>query len=140
MGVRKVSVKLSQVVINRQVFVADSQGCRFRDVYNDARFPFDGVLDWLNDAERQKRLVDSEKCHHRPALAGVIAELEQLPEVRKFFERYPLQRTWRYRQAIGVVVKIVMAGHGWIPAGKKGFLRGLSKYFGKAERYILQEL
>ena len=48
--------------------------------------------------------------------------------------------TRRHRQTIGVIVKLIMEGHGWSTTGTKGFLGGgrpggLSNVFGKAEHY-----
>lgn len=137
-----------------QQFAQDPQGRRFTDVINDARIDFNGVLDFFADPDRQRRMMESELHHCRPALAGVIKEFESRPDVGAFFQNYDSHTTMRFRQAVGVIVKIVMSNHGWKTTGRKGSLgtrvkvaagttapgayhndSGLSVWFTRAERY-----
>lgn len=138
-----------------KLFGADRQGRTFADVQNDTRIPFPDVLRFFDDPDRQRRMVESELHHDRPALAGVIKEFEQQPDIKRFFETEDAHTTIRFRQAIGVVVRIVMGEHGWKTTGRKGSLGtrrevapgttdggayqnagGLSKWFTRAERYV----
>lgn len=137
-------------------FRLDSQGRRFTDVMQDPRIDFDIVLDFLSDPARQRRMIESEIHHDRPPLAGVVRELESYPEVRAFFENHDGHTTRRFRQAVGVVVRIIMNNHGWHTTGRKGSLGkrvsvpprtttpgayhnegGLAQWFTRAERYEL---
>jgi len=135
-------------------FMADSTGRRLAEVTRDPRIDFKIVTDFLSDSERQKRLCDSEIHHDRPALAGVVLELERVPDVDSFFRGCDSHDTRRFRQAVGVAVKIVMEKLGWTKRGLKGSLgrrkkvapgtttpgayynsSGLSHWFTQAERY-----
>ena len=94
--------------------------------------------------------------HDRPALAGVICEFEHRQDVDQFFRTNDGHVTTRFRQAIGVVVRIIMESHGWQTTGRKGSLGvrgkvptrtetsgayhntgGLALWFTRAERYVL---
>jgi hypothetical protein len=139
-----------------QQFAQDRQGRRFADVLNDARISFPAILAFFNDSQRQRRLIESELHHDRPALAGVICELEHRQDVDQFFRTNDGHMTTRFRQAIGVVVRIIMESHGWKTTGRKGSLGvrvkapsrtttagayhntgGLAVWFTRAERYQL---
>jgi hypothetical protein len=121
---------------------------------DDPQQPFDEVLAFFSDPERQRRMEDAEIHHDRPALAGVVRELESLPAVDCFLATQDPRRTKRLRQAVGVVVRMVMQQRGWKKTGKKGSLGvrapvakgtrtpgvyhntgGLAFWFLRAERY-----
>jgi hypothetical protein len=123
-------------------------------VLDDPEQPFDEVLAFFSDPERQRRMEDSEIHHDRPALAGVVRELESLPAVDRFLASQDPRRTKRLRQAVGVVVRMVMQQRGWMKTGKKGSMGvrapvakgtstpgvdhntgGLAFWFLRAERY-----
>lgn len=112
----------------------------------------DAVLEFFNDEERQQRVANSEIHHDRPALAGVVRELEANPEIHRFLGEISFQKSKRLRQAIGVVVRIIMEARGWRKTGRKGSLGvaaprkssqpghntgGLALWFIRAERYEL---
>ena len=139
-----------------QSFPQDNQGRRFADVLADPRIPFATVLAFFDDLDRQRRMVESELHHDRPALAGVVRELEARPDVDQFFRRHDGHTTTRFRQAVGVIVRIVMESHRWRTTGRKGSLGvrtsvparttrvgayhntgGLALWFTRAERYEL---
>ena len=138
-------------------FLSDKQGSRFIDVAKDPRLDFQTVLDFFNGSARQTRMEDSEKHHDRPALAGVVRELENTEPFKSFFQGYDGHTTRRVRQAIGVVVRMLMEKRGWKKAGRKGSLgqrtkvqartttpaayhnsSGLSWWFTRSERYEKQ--
>ncbi len=146
------------VRVTRKRFLEDSQGRRFADVLDDPEQPFDEVLAFFSDAERQRRMEDSEIHHNRPALAGVVREFESLPAVDRFLASQDPRRTKRLRQAVGVVVRMVMQQRGWKKTGRKGSLGvrapiakgtrtpgvypntgGLAFWFLRAERYERSE-
>lgn len=139
-----------------QQFAQDRQGRRFADVLNGARISFPAILTFFADAARQQRMVDSELHHDRPALAAVVRELEHRQDVDQFFRTNDGHITTRFRQAVGVVVRIIMESKGWHTTGRKGSLGvrvkvlprtattgayhntgGLAVWFTRAERYRL---
>ena len=141
---------MANVMITREDFLKDRQGRTFVDVLNDPGQPFGEVLEFFNDADRQRRMEESE-AHHDPApMAGVVRELESMPAINKFLGTVQAQRNQRLRQAIGVLVRMIMEGRGWKKTGKKGSLGvrsskssgtpshntgGLAFWFVRAERY-----
>ncbi len=99
-------------------------------------------------------MLDSEVHHLRPALAGVIREFETQPDIESFLSQKDSHDTVRFRQAIGVLVRLIMESHGWKTTGRKGSLgtrvkvapgtadpgayrnsSGLSVWFTRAEHY-----
>ena len=137
-----------------QQFSQDRQGRRFADVVADPRVSFPSVLQWLEEPNRVRRMVESEVHHDRPALAGVVRELEAREDVDAFFRANDGPTTTRLRQAVGVAVRILMESQGWRKTGRKGSLGvrtkaapektcagtghntgGLSLWFLRAERY-----
>ena len=143
---------MSHVVVTRQRFIEDRQGRTFADVLDDPTQPFDSVLEFFNDERRQLRMEESEVHHDRPALAGVVRELESQPDLHRFFAEIHAQKSKRLRQAIGVLVRLIMEDRGWRKTGRKGSLGvaasrnreqpghnkgGLAFWFIRAERYEL---
>lgn len=146
------------VRITRKGFFEDRQGRTFSDVLDDPEQPFDDLLAFFNDSERQRRMEEAEIHHDRPPLAGVVRELETQPSIDRFLGSEDPRRTKRLRQAVGVVVRMIMEQRGWKKAGKKGSLGvrapvakgtrtpgayhntgGLAFWFLRAERYELEE-
>lgn len=144
------------VRITRNKFVQDRQGRTFADVLDDSEQPFDDVLAFFDDPERQKRMENAEIHHDRAALSGVVRELEAQPAIDQFLASQDPRRTKRLRQAVGVVVRIIMEQRGWKKTGRKGSLGvranvvrgtktpgvyhntgGLAFWFLRAERYEL---
>jgi hypothetical protein len=87
-------------------------------------------------------------------MAGVVRELESLPGINKFLGTVQAQRNQRLRQAIGVLVRMIMERRGWRKTGKKGSLGvrstamkgtpnhntgGLAFWFLRAERYAPEQ-
>lgn len=140
------------MIITREKFLEDVQGRTFSDVVNDPEQPFEEVLAFFNDDGRQRRMEESEIHHDRPPLAGVVRELELYPAIGRSLAETTGQRSKRLRQAIGVVVRVIMQARGWQKTGRKGSLGvrnsqkgrhlnhntgGLSFWFIRAERYVL---
>jgi hypothetical protein len=145
---------MPDIRITRKEFLEDRQGRTFADVLNDPGQPFDQILEFFNDKDRQRRMEESEIHHDRPALAGVVRELETLAPVDQFLGKQHPRRTKRLRQIVGVVVRMIMEGRGWRKTGRKGSLGvraaisgrtsqpgsyhntgGLAFWFLRAERY-----
>ena len=142
------------VTLTQDDFVNNRQGRTFADVWSDSEQPFQELLDFINDEERQRRMEESETHHDRPALAGVVRELESQPSINNFLATALPKNAKRFRQAVGVVVRMIMEARGWKKTGRKGSLGvrtngglktdstgrshntgGLAFWFLRAERY-----
>lgn len=138
------------VSISRDEFLADRQGRTFLDVVTRSERPFLAALEFFSDGDRQRRMEESEIHHDRAPLAGVVRELESVPTINRFLGRIHPRRSQRFRQAIGVLIRMIMERHGWQKTGKKGSLGvrnataagqprhntgGLAFWFVRAERY-----
>ncbi len=136
--------------LTRVDFLEDPQGRTFADVVNDQEQPFDVVLEFFNESDRQRRMEESELHHDRSPLAGVVRELEAQPEIDRFLAGIHARRNTRFRQAIGVLVRMIMERRGWRKSGRKGSLGvraseiarrpahncgGLAFWFVRTERY-----
>lgn len=143
---------MSKVTITHKAFLEDRQGRTFADVVNDPELPFAEVLVFFNDEDRQRRMEESETHHDRPPLAGVVRELEAQPAIDRGLAMEDRRRTLRLRQAIGVLIRMIMQARGWRKTGRKGSLGvraaalgsdaevfynngGLALWFLRAERY-----
>lgn len=149
---------MPRVNLSQKSFLDDRQGKKFADVVFDPSSPFKSLIVFFASRERQRRMEDSEIHHDRAPLAGVVRELEGLPEVEAYLVQASPQQSIRLRQAIGVLVRIVMEMLGWRKTGKKGSLGvrvstsndsaddgkpdhntgGLAFWFLRAERYELE--
>ncbi len=136
-------------------FLNDKQGKTFSDVTNDTRINFQKVIAFFVHPDRIRRLIESEIDHDRPPLAGLIIEFEMQPYVDNFLRLEDGHNTTRFRQAVGVLIRIIMVNNlGWSKTGKKGSLgkraqvpprtttpgayhnvKGLAIWFTRAERY-----
>jgi len=145
---------MPKFTMTREKFLKDRQGRTFADVLNDPAQPFDEVLAFFSDENRQRRMEESELHHDRAPLAGVVRELESQPAVDRYLAGVHAGESKRLRQAIGVVVRMIMERRGWKKTGKKGSLGvratttsdlpscnsgGLAFWFIRAERYTLAE-
>ncbi|NIR48772.1 hypothetical protein GWN15_10465 [candidate division KSB1 bacterium] len=143
---------MAHVTITKDNFFKDPQGRTFSDVADDPDQPFEAILDFFNNEIRQCRMEDSEIHHDRPPLAGVVRELESHPAIDQALAETRNQKSKRLRQAIGVVVRMIMEARGWQKTGRKGSLGvrkskdsvelgfnagGLAFWFVRAERYVL---
>jgi hypothetical protein len=143
--------KMQIVTITLESFLGDHQGRTFSDVVKYPRQPLDAVLEFFNDDNVQRRMEESEIHHDRPPLAGVVRELECHPDIDQSLAETHTHRSKRLRQAIGVVVRMIMEARGWQKTGRKGSLGvrsggnqlefshntgGLAFWFIRAERYV----
>ena len=141
---------MPSVTITREKFLEDIQGRKFSDVINDPMQSFDAVLEFFNDDNRQRRMKEAEIHHDRPPLAGVVREFESHPAINRSLADIHTQRSMRLRQAVGVLVRMIMLASGWQKTGRKGSLGvrtgnkqsapnhntgGLAFWFIRAERY-----
>ncbi len=114
-------------IVMRENFLQDPQGKTFTDVLNDPVQPFDLVLEFFADASRQQRMEASELHHDRAPLAGVVRELEAEPAVKEFFTSIHDTRSIRFRQAIGVLVRMIMEQRGWQKTGGRQSIGWIKK-------------
>lgn len=124
---------MKYATITRDDFVKDSQGRTFADVTDDSHQPFDQLLELFNAEDWQRRMAESETHHDRPALAGVIRELESHPPIDEFFTTAHPRQSKRFRQAVGVLVRMIMEDRGWRKTGRKGSLGVRTKSSTRAE-------
>lgn len=109
-------------------FLADPHAARYADVVlRDHRDAFVVVLSILNDPEQQGQLVAAER-YDRPALSGIARDLEADDRLALALP------SLRFRQAVGVAVRLAMEGMGWSTTGRKGPVRGAT-HFKRAKRY-----
>src|SRR3990172_1452924 len=113
---------MADAKITKKDFLEDRQGTTLADVANDAEQPFDEVLEFFSDVARQRRMEESEMHHDRAPMAGVVRELEARPAINRFLATKHPRRSQRLRQAVGVLVRMIMEGRGWQKTGKKGSL------------------
>ena len=146
---------MRSVTITRVIFLEDRQGKTFADVVDDPEQPFEEVLKFFSDADRQRRMEEAEIHHDRAPLAGVVRELEAQPAINRFLGEIHAHRSKRLRQAIGVLVRMIMQRRGWRKTGRKGSLGvratktdipsayhntgGLAFWFIRTERYEREE-
>ena len=142
------------VTLQKSDFINDRQGRTFADVWEDPQQPFNELVEFLNDEDRQRRMEEAETHHDRPALAGVVRELESQPAFNVFLSTAEPRDAKRFRQAVGVLVRMIMEARGWRKTGRKGSLGvrtkrdpktasgrkshntgGLAFWFLRAERY-----
>jgi hypothetical protein len=137
----------------------NSHAARYKDVLKDSSGLLIWTIEWLNESKvcslgltRQQRMEISEIHFNMPALAGILVEFEAEEKVREYFKTHTPEESTRFRQAIGVLIKLHMENMGWTKARIKGVLgrrdksrsssyqyntsRSFSKYFSLAERYI----
>jgi hypothetical protein len=79
-------------------------------------------------------MEESEIHHNRPALAGVVRELESLEPIDRFLATKHPRLTKRLRQVVGVVVRMIMEGRGWRKTGRKGSLGVRATITGRTNR------
>ncbi|HUT91169.1 MAG TPA: hypothetical protein VMY37_16830 [Thermoguttaceae bacterium] len=113
---------MPRVILTRDDFLQDRQGKTFADVVNDPDQPFDAVLTFFNDEDRQRRMEGSEIHHERARLVEVVWELETQPLIESFLSSRQSLRAHRLREAVGVVVRMVVERLGREKTGKKGSL------------------
>jgi hypothetical protein len=138
------------VSISKDEYLADRQGRTFVDVVTHSEKAFVAALEFFKDPDRQRRMEESEIHHDRAPLAGVVRELESVPAINRFLSHIHPRRSQRFRQAVGVLIRMIMERRGWEKTGKKGSLGvrnkaaagrprhntgGLAFWFLRAERY-----
>ncbi len=113
-------------------FLDDPHASKYRGELARRPEAFGRLFAILNDPANEQRLIDAE-MHKLPALCGVVRFIESDPAIKAVLvEDRPGPR---FRQTVGVALKLKMAKLGWRSTGKKGTVKG-AKYFMKAEHYV----
>ena len=113
---------MPNVNITRNEFLSDRQGRTFSDVVNGSGLSFDAVMEFFSDEGRQRRMEESEIHHDRSPLGWSRSGVGGHPAIAEFLASKHLRRSKRLRQAVGVLVRMIMERRGWEKTGKKGFL------------------
>jgi hypothetical protein len=123
-----------EVTISDQAFLADSHAARYRDVAENHPDAFAALLTILNDPTHQAGLVAAERFG-LPALSGVVQAVESDANIVQVLRS---AGSARFRQAVGVAVRLTMEALGWTTTGRKGPVKGAA-FFKRAERYRAPE-
>ena len=62
----------------------------------------------FDDNDRQRRMLDNGQHHRRPPLAVVVWEFNREGRIKKQYEGLKPKQVVRLRQAVSVVVRLVM--------------------------------
>ena len=111
-------------------FRDDPHAAKYRDVVEDHADAMTRVFSILDDPSHRQQLVAAE-TYGRPALSGVVRDIEVDEIVDPVLASAD---SLRFRQAVGVAVRLTMEAMGWATTGKKGPVRG-STHFRTSERY-----
>lgn len=112
-------------------FYADPHAAKYQGELEAHPDAFQNLFELLNLPANEQRLTDAE-MHNLPALAGVVRFIEADPTIERILISGP--PGFRFRQSVGVAVKLKMAKLGWRSTGRKGAVKGAS-HFTKAERF-----
>ena len=113
-------------------FDQDPHAAKYRGEIDAHPEAFNRLFALLNDRSNEHQMTSAE-IHGFPALSGVVRLIEADPSILHVLEAG--QDGYRFRQAVGVAVRLKMEKIGWAKTEKKGIVRG-SCYFTKAERYV----
>ena len=115
-------------------FNRDSHAAKYRGEIDARPEAFDRLFGLLNDPANEQRLADAEMLG-LPALTGVVRFIEADPTIARALETGGN----RFRQTVGVMIRLKMEQLGWQKTGRKRTVRG-SRFFTKAERYVKESL
>ncbi|MDQ3310934.1 MAG: hypothetical protein M3501_03520 [Actinomycetota bacterium] len=118
-------------VLTRNDFATDTHAAKYRSTLDGHSIATGRLIEILNEPANEQRLVDAE-LDGRPALSGVVRYVEGDDAIREILETG--SDGHRFRQAVGVAVRLKMERLGWATTGTKGSVRG-ARHFKKAERY-----
>lgn len=127
-GIAPATAPITSITI--EVFLADSHAARYRDIVQGQPEGFARVLEILSDPEQQTELLAAER-YGRPALAGIVKVVEADEAIAASLAA---PAGARFRQAVGVAVRLAMESLGWSRTGRKGPVRGAAQ-FKRAEHY-----
>ena len=126
------SIAAAPYDIREDDFLGDPHASKYRGELARRPEAFVRLFALLNDPANEQRLIDAE-MHQLPALCGVVRFIESDPTIKAVLVED--RAGYRFRQTVGVALKLKMAKLGWRTTGRKGSAKG-SKYFTKAEHYV----
>jgi hypothetical protein len=112
-------------------FSEDAHARRYRgelEVHPDA---MRRLIELLNEPANEQRLLDAE-AQGMPALAGIVRFVEGDPTIETVLRQGT--QGHRFRQTVGVAIKLKMNRLGWRTTQRKGAVKN-ARYFTKAEHY-----
>ena len=115
--------------ITVETFLADPHATKYRDVVERDSEALDRVLAILNDQQVVHDMTSATRLD-LPALQGAVVPIEDDPAIVEVLDGLHGQR---FRQAVGVAVRLKMESLGFATTGRKGSVR--SERFSRAERY-----
>ncbi len=118
--------------LSRADFERDPHALRYLKEFEVHPEAMGRLLELLNGPDSVRHLEEAELRHGMPALSGVIDDIEGDPAIEMVLRSGPDGR--RFRQTVGVAVKLKMGRLGWRTTGRKGTVRR-ALYFTKAEHY-----
>jgi hypothetical protein len=104
---------MAGVRVSRDDFLKDHQGKALADVVNDPQKPFDAVLDFFNNEDQQRRMVESEVRYSRAPLAAVEREFESQPSIQRCLSSSDSVRRKQLGEVVTVMVRMIMDRLGW---------------------------
>lgn len=118
--------------LSQDDFVDDRHAARYTREFEVHPEAMRRLIELLNEPDSERRLEEAELRHGMPALAGVVDEVEGDAAIESVLRSG--SDGYRFRQTVGVAVKLKMARLGWRTTGRKGTVRR-ARYFTKAEHY-----
>ncbi len=122
--------RLPLVSLTIEDFLLDPQGAKYSDVARTHRQALGRLMAMLNDQDHQAELLVAEQYGH-PALSGIVQAIEADESIAPALASSGGNR---FKQAVGVAIRIAMERLGWSKTGRKGPVRGATQ-FKRAERY-----
>jgi hypothetical protein len=120
-------------MIDKSKILADRQGRKFKAVVTDPAAPVQLFIDVVNARAEWLSFVTIQL--DEAALGAIVREFEQLDEVKQFFIGTTPRAAWRFKQLMGVIVKLKMEEDGlFVTTGQKGYLPN-SRWLIKSEIY-----
>ena len=123
------AVRPTPHVITVETFLADPHAAKYRDVVDRDGEALDRVFAILNDQQVVHDMTSATRLD-LPALQGAVEAIESDPVVVAVLRCPDGQR---FRQAVGVAVRLKMESLGFATTGRKGSVR--SEWFSRSERY-----
>lgn len=97
----------------RDTFNSDSHGRRYADVVNDPNIPWNATISFFESEQIVRDMITFQTEGDLPPLYGVVRRLEKVPEIASYLGGTDAHITQRYRQAVGVLIRIIMESNGF---------------------------
>lgn len=120
-------------MLSTKSFEVAPHGRRFLPVVNNPKVPVRQFMDLLNDPRNLDGMAFVTENIEYPALGAVVKKLERIPEVDKYFRSTPRAVTLKFRQCVGMGVRLAMEAQGFKVTGRKGHIGSIAKWFTRAE-------